>query len=71
VLRNLLEIHELLDEVDLAADLCLDNCIQAPNVVVDGTTFGGITPDRAEEFFSTQILAKVSGDAVTGNHHDY
>jgi NADH:ubiquinone oxidoreductase subunit E len=48
----------LADEVDLAADLCLDNCIQAPNVVVDGVTYGGITPDKAESFFFEHILRR-------------
>lgn len=50
--------HGLEDRVELAADLCLENCIQAPNVVVDGVTFGGITPDKAEAFFTKHILKR-------------
>jgi NADH:ubiquinone oxidoreductase subunit E len=61
-LKSLIESHGLFDSVDLAADLCLDNCIQAPNVVVDGITFGGVTPDKAEEFFTETILARVNRD---------
>ncbi|MGI6295527.1 MAG: (2Fe-2S) ferredoxin domain-containing protein [Armatimonadota bacterium] len=58
VLKALIDEHNLAEEVDLAADLCLDNCIQAPNVVVDGVTYGGITPDKAETFFFEHILRR-------------
>jgi len=47
------------DYVDLSADLCLDNCMEAPNVVVDGKVYGGVTPDRAEAFFRETILPLV------------
>lgn len=57
--RSLIETHGLEDKVELAADLCLDNCIQAPNVVVDGVTYGGVTPDKAEAFFAEHILGRV------------
>ena len=70
VLMSLIESHGLAGKVDLAADLCLENCIQAPNVVVDGDTFGGITPDKAEQFFSNNILAKVNADADTRDNRD-
>ncbi|HOK54733.1 MAG TPA: (2Fe-2S) ferredoxin domain-containing protein [Armatimonadota bacterium] len=58
-LKSLIESHGLADKVDLSADLCLDNCMQAPNVIVDGAIFGGITPDRAEKFFTDYILKKL------------
>lgn len=70
ILKNLIEKHELERVIDLAADLCLDNCIQAPNVVVDGTIYGGITPDKAEEFFNTQILPKVNDYAEPGDYNN-
>lgn len=44
-LKSLIESHGLTDEVNLSADLCLDNCLRAPNVVVDGTVHGGVTPN--------------------------
>jgi NADH:ubiquinone oxidoreductase subunit E len=53
---SLIAEHKLGDRVELAADLCLENCIQAPNVIVDGTIYGGITPDMAETFFLEHIL---------------
>lgn len=57
--KALIAEHNLSDKVELAADLCLDNCIQAPNVVVDGEIFGGITPDKAEAFFTEHVLNRV------------
>lgn len=45
--------------VELRADLCLDNCLQAPNVVVGGEVHGGVTPDKAEAFFNEHILPQV------------
>ncbi len=51
--------HNLTGKVELAADLCLENCIQAPNVVVDGQIFGGVTPDKAEAFFAEHILKRI------------
>ncbi len=70
VLKSLIEEYELASKVDLAADLCLDNCVKAPNVLVDGTIFGGVTPDIAEEFFKAHVLAKVSSDADSrDNYH--
>lgn len=63
VIKSLIEAHGLDTSVDLAADLCLENCIQAPNVVIGDKTFGGITPDKAEEFFKKQILTRVDTDA--------
>ncbi len=58
--KSLIEAHKLADKVELAADLCLDNCIQAPNVMVDNKIFGGITPDKAEAFFKEHILEIVT-----------
>jgi NADH:ubiquinone oxidoreductase subunit E len=70
VFKSLIEERELYHEVELSADLCLENCLQAPNVVVDGTTFGGITPDKAERFFLDYVLGRVKADAESGNNID-
>lgn len=48
------------DDVMLSADLCLDNCMEAPNVVVNGKVYGGVTPDKAEKFFGDVILPLVN-----------
>ena len=56
--RSLIEANDLADRVDLLGELCLDNCLQAPNVVVNGKVFGSVTPERAETFFMEEILPK-------------
>ena len=56
-IEALIEESGLSDKIDLRADLCLDNCLQAPNVIVNGILHGGVTPDIAEEFFKTYILS--------------
>lgn len=57
--RDLIDEYELSGKVDLSADLCLEGCLKAPNVLVDGSIYGGITPDKAEEFFRQRILVRV------------
>ena len=55
-LETLIQKSNLADRVLLKADLCLENCLQAPNVVVEGTIYGGVTPEKAEEFFNANVL---------------
>lgn len=70
LLQSLIESHGLSTEVSLSADLCLDNCLQAPNVVIEGTIFGSVTPDRVEEFFENEVLPRVVvADADTRDHN--
>lgn len=69
IFKSLIEAQDLSGKINLTADLCLDNCMRAPNVVVDGTIFGGVTPDIAEQFFADNILNRVSANANTGNHN--
>lgn len=58
-LETLIEKANLAGRIDLKADLCLDNCMQAPNVIVGGDIYGGVTPDKVEAFFNAHILPKV------------
>ena len=58
-LESLIKNANLADIVELSADLCLENCLEAPNVVLDGKIYGGITPEKAEEFFNQHILPMV------------
>lgn len=55
-LEAIIQKSDLAGKVLLKADLCLENCLQAPNVVVNGEIHGGVTPDKAEEFFATRIM---------------
>ena len=58
-LERLIEKAEMARNIDLKADLCLGNCLEAPNVVVDGEVFGGVTPETVEAFFQERILPRV------------
>jgi NADH:ubiquinone oxidoreductase subunit E len=58
-LEALIDNAHMTGQIELRADLCLDNCLNAPNVVVDGEIFGGITPERVQDFFTEQILPRV------------
>ncbi|MCL6629868.1 MAG: (2Fe-2S) ferredoxin domain-containing protein [Armatimonadetes bacterium] len=66
-LKALIEAYGLSDKVSLSADLCFEGCPQAPNVMVDDTLFGGVTPDRVEKFFLENILPRLDAD---GNARD-
>lgn len=59
-LESLIDGAGMARKIDLKADLCLGNCLDAPNVVVDGEVHGGVTPERVEEFFNTEIAPKVA-----------
>lgn len=58
-LETLIDKANLARQIDLKADLCLGNCLDAPNVVVDGEVHGGVTPEKVEDFFNETILPKV------------
>lgn len=64
-LKALIEAHGLSDKVSLSADLCFEGCLQAPNVVVGDTVFGGVTPDKVEKFFLENILPRLDADGNT------
>ncbi len=70
LLHSLINDAGLQRQVSLRADLCLSSCLGAPNVLVDGEPFGGVTPDRAEEFFRERILSKVRDSVGTGDRLD-
>ncbi len=58
-LEALIDKTNMAGRIDLKADLCLGNCLDAPNVVVDGDTHGGVTPDCVEDFFNETIIPLV------------
>ena len=57
-LQYLISEHKLDDQVTLAGTFCMGQCQQGVCVTVDGD-FHSVTPDTVEEFFNTQIKAKV------------
>ena len=59
-LESLISQSNMLNLIELKADLCLGNCLDAPNVVVAGEVYGGVTPDKVEAFFNNEVLPKVN-----------
>jgi len=60
-LQRLVAEHDLKDKVELAGKFCMKKCENPQkvgvSVTVDGKDFD-LAPDKIEEFFNTEILAK-------------
>ena len=57
-LQSLISENSLNYKVDLSGTFCLGNCQQGVCVTVDGA-FHSVSPENVEEFFATEIAAKV------------
>lgn len=57
-LQRLIAEHNAGDRVELAGTFCMSRCQQGVCVTVDDA-FHSVTPDSAEEFFSTHVLPRL------------
>ena len=57
-IQNLIAENNLADKVEIAGTFCLGQCQQGVCVTVDDALFS-VTPETTEEFFNTNVLAKV------------
>ena len=57
-LQNLIAEHKIGEKVELMGTFCMGNCQQGVCVTVDDA-FHSVTPETVDEFFATQVLAKV------------
>lgn len=57
-LQKLLDANGLNNKVDFSGTFCMGNCQKGVCVTLDGQEFS-VTPETVEEFFNTEILAKV------------
>ena len=60
-LQQLVAEHQLKEKVELAGKFCMGKCqqgAQGVNVMVDDQYFD-VMPAKVEEFFNTEILARV------------
>ncbi|HIV63531.1 MAG TPA: (2Fe-2S) ferredoxin domain-containing protein [Firmicutes bacterium] len=55
--QELVAKHGLKDKVELEGTFCMGRCQTGVNVTVDGEVFS-VSPDGAEEFFDSHILAR-------------
>ncbi len=56
--QRLIAENKLEDKVDIGGTFCMGSCQQGVCVTVDKKQYS-VTPDTAEEFFRTEVLAKV------------
>ena len=57
-LQSLIAEKKLEDKVELSGTFCLGNCQKGVCVTVDGA-FHSVSPETVNEFFATEIEAKV------------
>ncbi len=57
-LQQLVAEHDLGNKVELGGTFCIGKCQQGVCVTVDEEFFS-VNPDNVNEFFETQILAKI------------
>ncbi|MDE6732816.1 MAG: NAD(P)H-dependent oxidoreductase subunit E [Oscillospiraceae bacterium] len=57
-LQYLIGENDLKDKVELGGTFCMNNCQNGVCVTVDDKSFS-VSPDTVDDFFKTEILAKV------------
>ncbi|MGN0678558.1 MAG: (2Fe-2S) ferredoxin domain-containing protein [Oscillospiraceae bacterium] len=57
-LQTLIAAYNLQEKVELGGTFCMNNCQNGVCVTIDNKTFS-VSPDTVEDFFKTEILAKV------------
>lgn len=57
-LQYLIEENNLKDKVELGGTFCMNNCQNGVCVTIGDKNFS-VSPDTVEDFFKTEILAKV------------
>lgn len=60
--REAIEKHSLTDDITLAGSFCTGRCNRVGvTVTVDDDVFTGVTPEKFDEFFNTNVLSKFEG----------
>ena len=57
-LQNLIAEKNIGDQVDLGGTFCLGQCQKGVCVMINDA-FHSVSPDNVQEFFETEVLAKV------------
>ena len=65
-LQELVQKHEVADQVELAATFCTGNCQKGVCVTVGDEPYS-VSPDTAVSFFEEDVLAKLPGQAAPKN----
>ena len=57
IFKRMLDEHDLILGIELAATFCMGNCQNGVSVNLDGREFS-VTPEIAESFFADHVLPK-------------
>lgn len=64
ILQRLITLHGLDEKVTLMGSFCMGFCTEGVCVKVDEERFS-LSPASTEDFFNTQVLARVDGAAAS------
>lgn len=56
--QELAEQYKLQDKVELSGKFCMGKCGEGVNVMIDDQIFS-VQPENVDDFFKTEVLAKV------------
>lgn len=58
-IKELLEEHNLVSEVELKSSFCLGACGEGVSIRLNGSQVYSITPETVDEFFKVNVLDKL------------
>ncbi len=59
IIKQLIEEHDMMRQVELIATFCMGNCQNGVSVDLDGQIFS-VTPQTANAFFTANVLPKMN-----------
>ncbi len=59
IIKQLIEEHDMMQQVELIATFCMGNCQNGVSVDLDGQIFS-VTPQTANAFFTANVLPKMN-----------
>ncbi len=57
LIEEYLKSHGLTDSVHIEGSLCIGECSKGPNLVIDGTMYHGVDPEKINEILDKELLA--------------
>ncbi|PKN80922.1 MAG: NADH-quinone oxidoreductase subunit F [Candidatus Cloacimonetes bacterium HGW-Cloacimonetes-1] len=57
IIEDYLKSHGLTDSVHIDGSLCIGECSKGPNLVIDGTMYHGVDPEKLNEILDKELIA--------------